>query len=328
MRLRTGTWPWSRRAGRNCSGWPPRSRWGGDGPEGGIDRAAEVALFVSDRWQHTGVGTLLLEHLAAAARAAGADRFEALVLTENLAVFDVFAHAGFTVHRELPSGGVIVLGIDLEGSPALAMAVAERERLATVASVAHLLRPSSVIVVGASRGAREVGHAVLRNIQAGGFTGRLAAVNRHVRPGQAIAGVPAFRSVAEVPFAAELAVVAVPATAVPGVLEDCGRAGVRGAVVLTAGFAEAGHAEEQAEVVRIAHRHGMRMIGPNCLGVLNTDPAIRLNATFGRVTAEPWTAEASPSRLSPVPWASRCSTPSADAGSASPASCPSATRRT
>jgi len=256
-----------------------------DGPEAGIDRAAEVALFVSDRWQHTGVGTLLLEHLAAAARAAGAHRFEALVLTENLAMFDVFAHAGFTVHRELPSGGVIVLGIDLEGSPALAMAVAERERLATVASVAHLLRPSSAIVIGASRGAREVGHAVLRSIVAGGFTGRLAAVNHHARSGQTIAGVPAFRSVAEVPFAAELAIVAVPAAAVPGVLEDCGRAGVRGAVVLTAGFAEAGAVEEQAEVVRIAHRHGLRMIGPNCLGVLNTDPDIRLNATFGEVTA-------------------------------------------
>ena len=257
----------------------------GDGADGGIERAAEVSLFVSDRWQHTGVGTLLLEHLAAAARSAGAHRFEALVLTENLAMFDVFAHAGFTVHRELPSGGVIVLGIDLEGSPALAMAVAERERLATVASVAHFLRPSSVIVVGASRRAREVGHAVLRSIHAGGFTGRLAAVNHHARPGQAIAGVPAFRSVADVPFAAELAVVAVPATEVPGVLDACGRAGVRGAVVLTAGFAEAGHAEEQADLVRIAHSHGMRLIGPNCLGVLNTDPAIRLNATFGRATA-------------------------------------------
>jgi acyl-CoA synthetase (NDP forming) len=162
--------------------------------------------------------------------------------------------------------------------------VAERERRAVSASIGPLLAPTSVVVIGASRSQGGAGRAILHNLNAKGFTGKLAAVNERAVPEEMIAGEPAYRSVAEVPWVPDLAVIAVPAAAVAGVLAECGAAGVRGAVVISAGFAEAGNADGQAELVRIAHRHGIRLIGPNCLGVLNTDPAVRLDATFALST--------------------------------------------
>jgi acyl-CoA synthetase (NDP forming)/GNAT superfamily N-acetyltransferase len=245
-------------------------------------RRAEVALLVGDRWQHTGVGTLLLEHLSATARSIGITRFEALVLTQNAAMFDVFVHAGFDVTLSPSVDGQVEVSVDLRGGRPLAAALAERERRSTAASIAPLLSPRSVVVVGAGRRPGNVGHAILGNIRLRRFTGQLAVVNQRVVPGEQICGTPAYRSVDDVPWQPDLALIAVPAAAVPRVLEDCGRAGVRGAVVITAGFAESGDRAGQADLVAIAHRHGIRLIGPNCLGVLNTDPAIRLDATFGQ----------------------------------------------
>lgn len=245
---------------------------------------AEVALYVGERWQHTGVGTLLLEHLSAAARVKGICRFTALVPTENAAMFDVFTSAGFDVHLDRPVRGQVIVRFDLQGTRALAAAVAARERRATAASLVPILSPGSVIVVGASRQPGTVGHAVVTNLRSKNFTGRLAAVNRHVVDGEQIGSVPAYRSASLVPWGADLAVIAVPGQEVAAALESCGTAGVRGAVVLTGGFAEIDNPDGQAELVRIAHRYGMRLIGPNCLGVLNTDPAIRLDATFASST--------------------------------------------
>jgi acyl-CoA synthetase (NDP forming) len=146
-------------------------------------------------------------------------------------------------------------------------------------------------VIGASRRSlaeqTAVGRAVLENLLAGGYQGRLAAVNPHLGPDGTIAGVPAYRRIADMPFSADLAVLAVPAAAVPGAVDECGRASVAAAVVLSSGFAETGAAGAAAEreLVATAHRYGMRLVGPNCFGVLNTDPAVRLDATFG--TAHP-----------------------------------------
>jgi acyl-CoA synthetase (NDP forming)/L-amino acid N-acyltransferase YncA len=248
------------------------------------DGEAEVALFVTDHAHHTGVGTLLLEHLAAAARSTGVDRFTALVLAENGAMLDVFRHAGFDVHVDNVECGEVGVHLDLRGSRALAAAVAERERRAVAASISPLLAPASVVVVGAGRGTGGVGRAVVANLKARKFPGALAAVNQHAVPGELIAGVSACRSIQELGWKPDLAVIAVPANAVAAVLEECGAAGVRGAIVLTSGFAEAGNRQGQDELVTIAHRHGIRLIGPNCLGVLNTDPEIRLDATFARST--------------------------------------------
>ena len=244
---------------------------------------AEVAVLVDDARQHTGIGTLLLEHLAAQARRHGIRRFVAEVLEENMGMLDVLRHAGFRLTTQ-HEAGVAEVTVDLEPGGALRRAVAQRERAAEVASLRRVLAPRSVVVVGASRYGG-VGHAVVDNLLAGGYLGRLAVVNSHARPGSTIAGVPAHRRVAEVPFAADLAVLAIPAAAVPAVVEECGRAGVAAAVVLTSGFAETGVAGAviERELVATAHRYGMRLVGPNCFGVLNTDPAVRLDATFGTV---------------------------------------------
>lgn len=247
---------------------------------------AEVAVFVADRWQHTGVGTLLLEHLAAAAQARGIVRLSAVVPTENGAIFDTFMLAGFDLQFERSGGGHVAVVLDLGGGRALLAAAMERERRSTAASIVPLLCPRSVVVVGASRRAGTAGHGVLGNLRARDFSGRLAAVNRHVVDGELICGVPAYRSVGQVPWSPDLAVIAVPAGEVAGVLEGCAAAGVGGVVVLSAGFAEAGNLDGELELVRIAHRHGIRLIGPDCLGVLNTDPAIRLDATLASATPQ------------------------------------------
>lgn len=252
-----------------------------------LPEEAEVSLFVADRLHHTGVGTLLLEHLANAARAKGVQRFTALVLAENRGMLNVFLHAGFDVQLDPVADGEVGVHLDLRGSRPLAAAVAERERRSVTASITPLLAPESVVVIGASRHPGGAGRAVMHNLTAKRFTGHFAAVNQHAVPEEMIAGGMAYRSLAEVPWRPDLAVIAVPADAVAGVLDECAAAGVRGAIVISSGFAEAGNAEGQAELVRIAHRHGIRLIGPNCLGVLNTDPEIRLDATFARATPQP-----------------------------------------
>lgn len=245
--------------------------------------SAEIALLVDDARHGTGIGTLLHEHLAVCARRQGVQRFVADVLDENGRMLELLARAGFalTVEHE---DGVAAVHMDLNLGDALRHAVVGRERSAEVASVRRVLAPGSVVVVGASR--RDgVGRAVLDNLVSGGNTGQLAVVNHHVRHGEMISNVAAFRSVAEVPFAADLAVLAVPAADVPFAVEECGRCGVAAVVVLASGFAETGGSGTTAEreLVEVAHRHGMRLVGPNCFGVINTDPTVRLNATFGTV---------------------------------------------
>jgi acyl-CoA synthetase (NDP forming)/GNAT superfamily N-acetyltransferase len=251
-------------------------RPGGDGSE------AEVALFVAEHLHRTGLGTLLLEHLAGAARAAGLHRFTALVGTGNSDMFDVFAHAGFEVTYERAAAGQVVVHLELAAGPVLTTALAERERRAVAASVGAILRPGSVVVVGAGRGPGGVGRAVVGNLIDRHFHGPVAAVNPNVVPGEMINGGRSYRSIADIPWRPDLAVIAVPAVAVPAVLHECGAKGVRAVVVLSSGFAEAGRPAAQTELVRIAHRYGMRLVGPNCLGVLNTDPEVRLDATFAR----------------------------------------------
>jgi acyl-CoA synthetase (NDP forming)/GNAT superfamily N-acetyltransferase len=252
---------------------------------------AEVAVLVDDARQHTGIGTLLLEHLAAQARRHGIRRFVAEVLEENAGMLEVLRHAGFRLSTRY-AGGVAEVTVDLEPSEALREAVERRERAAEVACLRRVLAPRGVVVVGASRsgvGASGVGRAVVDNLLAGGYLGRVAVVNSHTQPGDTIAGVPAYRRVVEVPFAADLAVLAIPAAAVCEVIEECGRVGVAAAVVLSSGFAETGEAgaRVERELVDTAHRYGMRLVGPNCFGVLNTDPAVRLDATFGAVRPLP-----------------------------------------
>jgi acetate---CoA ligase (ADP-forming) len=145
-----------------------------------------------------------------------------------------------------------------------------------------ILRPRTIAVIGASRSADTIGHQILVNLLDHGFTGAVFPVNPHAA---AVHGVKAYPRIGEVPDRTDLAVISVPRQHVLGVAEECGRAGVGGLVVITAGFREvdAAGARMERDLLAICQRHGMRLVGPNCMGVINTDPAISMNATFAPV---------------------------------------------
>lgn len=243
----------------------------------GTDRA-EFALLVSDDVQGRGLGTLLFEHLIATARTVGFARFDGEVLTVNSGMLAVVHRLGYPATMTI-DGPITHVAIDLCGDATARAAVNDRDAVAEHASLAHLLSPASVVVVGAGRRPGGVGHEILHNLMSAGFAGAVYAVNPHARH---ILSIPCFASVAELPAPAELAVIAVPAAQVPDVLRACGARGCRAAVVVAAGFGEAGAegCRRQQEILAIARHHGMRLLGPNCLGLLNTDPAVRLDATF------------------------------------------------
>ena len=236
-------------------------------------RSAEVAMAVADDTHSRGVGTLLLEHLISLARRQGVRAFTAETLAENALMLQVFADAGLPVHRAL-SDGVYELTFPLPADAALGTyrdAVAERERSADVASLRHVLTPASVAVIGASQRPGSVGRAILQNATAGNFPGPVYAVN----PGVAeLDGVPCVPSAAALPEQVDLAVIAAPAAAVPGIAEQCGQRGVRALVVITAGLDGAA----RMELLGICRRHGMRLVGPASFGVANT--SMSLDATL------------------------------------------------
>ncbi len=249
------------------------------------DTGAEVALVVEDDQQRRGLATVMLEHLAAVARSNGIDRFDAETLPDNRRMLDVFRHAGFAVTSHFDDG-VIDISFPLAPSADLDEHIEDRERGAVVASIRRILCPSSIAVIGASRTPGTIGFELVHNLVRGGFTGPIMPVNP--RAGT-IAGIEAFPSVGETPSPPDLAIIAVPAEAVAGVVAECGAAHVGGIVIISSGFAELGtdgRAVEQ-EIVRTARRYGMRIIGPNCMGLANTNPLIQMNATFAPVDPIP-----------------------------------------
>ncbi|MFJ3901242.1 GNAT family N-acetyltransferase [Streptomyces sp. NPDC090025] len=260
---------------------------------------AEVAFLVQDAHQGRGVASALLEHIAAVARERGIRRFAAEVLPANNKMIKVFTDAGYTQKRSFEDGSVR-LHLDLEPTDrALAVQLA-REQRAEARSVQRLLAPGSVAVIGVGRTPGGVGRTVLRNLLDAGYTGRVHAVNAALGDpaeetegtegtegaegsgGRRLEGVPAVRSVADIGAPVDLAVVAVPAERVPEVVADCGAHGVQGLVVLSAGYAESGPEgrERQRALVRQARSYGMRIIGPNAFGIINTAASVRLNASL------------------------------------------------
>src|SRR5581483_1046078 len=258
------------------------------------DQQAEVAFAVADDMHHRGIATLLLEHLVSYARSHGITTFTAETLTENKAMLGVFADAGLPVRRRFAEGVYQltfplpseVAGTTLDG---YLNAVAARERRADAASLRRVFAPGSVAVIGASRRPGTVGRAILDNIRAGGYAGRLYTVNPHATQitGQA-GGQPdgerCLASVTDLPDGVDLAVVAVRAAGVPGVAEQCGRRGVRSLVVISAGL----DAAARAALLATCRRYGMRLIGPDSFGV--AVPGLGLDATFAARPAQPGTA--------------------------------------
>ena len=246
---------------------------------------AEVAFLVLDAERGHGVGTLLLEHLAALALRHGFVVLEAEVLSDNYAMLSVFADGGYQVSRTVEDGTVL-LTLDSEQSQLAAGRADIREFAAEARSLHPLLRPRSVAVVGARSDGTGIGATVLRSIGEADFTGRVCVVHPRART---LHGVPAIPSLREVPDGVDVAVVCVPAPAVLAVVEDAVAAGVRGVVVVSSGFGEMGAAgaEAQHQMMALARAHDIRIVGPNCLGLLCNHPDIRLNATF-HDTAPPY----------------------------------------
>lgn len=240
--------------------------------------SAEIALAVDDAFQGKGIGSLLLERLAVLAVRHGIRRFVATTLSHNQTMLDVFRQSGFECQARANDDCV---EIDLSVLPSQSsVARAEfRDRIATTASLRPFFQPAAVAVVGASRNSKNIGTRVLRAILAAKFHGTVYAVNPRI---ETVGAITAFPSVRELPEAPALVVVAVPARAVHAVIDDCAARGVRAVIVISAGFAEIGAdgRKHQQALVEQIRGYGMRMIGPNCLGLLNTDPGVRLNASF------------------------------------------------
>lgn len=239
---------------------------------------AEVAFTVADDQQRRGLATLLLEHLAVVARAHGITTFWADTLPSNSKMLKVFADAGWVAERHFEQGTVRVR-FAIAPTAASVEVVDARESKAESASIERLLAPRSIAVIGAGRRPGKIGHELFRNLLDYGFEGPIYPVHPS---SVSVAGVRAYASVLEVPDAVDLAIVVVPASEVLDVARQCAEKGVRGLLVVSAGFAETGADGKTAEreLVALARSNGMRIIGPNCLGVVNTAAAVRMNATF------------------------------------------------
>jgi acetate---CoA ligase (ADP-forming) len=242
---------------------------------------AEVAFTVEDAYQGRGVGTMLLDRLIEVARDRGIRVFEADVLLDNTRMLRVFAHTGFQVVRKSESG-VAHLMFRIDPTAEAVARADRRERTAVTSSLAPVMAPRSIAVIGAGRRPGTIGHEIFRNLVVRGFQGPVYPINRNA---PVITSVPAYPSLAKVPGPVDLAIIAVPAREVPTTVMECAERGVKAVVVISAGFAEMDGSGKAAqdELVRFVSSHGMRLVGPNCMGVINTDPSVCMNATFAPV---------------------------------------------
>ena len=246
----------------------------------GGDRA-EAAFVVEDSYQGRGIGTHLLEQLAVIAREKGIHFFEAQVLGENHEMVKVLKDSGFQTVAELQYG-VYRMALDLAPTPLAEGRTAEREKVATIASLQAFLKPRSIAVIGASQRQGTIGNRLFHNILHQEFKGVVYPVNPNA---EVVASVKTYPSVLDIPGEVDMAVVVVPAEIVQQVVEQCGHKGVHGVVVISAGFGETGTEgmERQEKLLEKARSYGMRLVGPNCMGLINTAPEINLNASFSPV---------------------------------------------
>ncbi|HEY3078460.1 MAG TPA: GNAT family N-acetyltransferase [Chloroflexota bacterium] len=241
-------------------------------------KRAEMAIAVDDAQRGRGIGTVLFERLSRDARRDGVRRFLALVMTENTAMLAMLRDLGFGISRRF-EGGVVEADVELRADPAYVARADARLHVAARASLGPLLRPRSVAVIGASRKHGTIGHELFRNLLAGGFDGPVYPVNPSAA---AVASVRAYPSVSAIGAPVDLGVVVVPAARVLDAAREALDAGVRALVVISAGFAEVG-AEGRArqdELLRLCRSRGVRLVGPNCMGVLSNGAHGTLNATF------------------------------------------------
>jgi len=244
-------------------------------------RSAEVAFVVEDTYQGKGIGFKLMESLVNVARDNGITTFEADVLAGNEDMMNVFRDYGFHVTSKLEVD-VYHVTFPIAPTATVTKKEIERERISTIASINSILYPRAVAVIGASRHPGTIGHMVMHCLLQSSFSGIVYPVNPFA---SSVMSIKAFSSILDVPGIVDLAIVIVPASAVARVADECGRKGVRSIVVISDGFKERGleGASRENELRDIVFGYGMRLVGPNCMGVINTAPGIKLNATFSKV---------------------------------------------
>jgi len=247
----------------------------------GAERA-QIAFEVEDKYQGLGIGSHLLDQLAYIAREKGITSFEAEVLAENQDMMNVLINSGFTMHRQMQ--GTTYVGImDLSPTAVVEQKTVEREKFASIASLRAFLNPKSVAVIGASRRPNTIGNFVFRNLIQQDFKGVVYPVNPNA---EFIAAIKAYPSVLDIPGDIDLATIIVPAEKVQQIVEECAHKGAKGVVVFSSGFSDSGDPEgmeRQDKLLKTIRSYGMRMLGPNCMGMVNTNPDINLNATFSPV---------------------------------------------
>ena len=239
---------------------------------------AEIAMAVDDKFQGKGIGTLLLERLALLAVMNGFHRFWAVTMAENKSMLDVFRNSGFEL-RTKANNGYVEIDLSVSPSEASVTRAEMRDRISTTASLRSFFQARSVAIIGASRNPTSIGGRLLNALVTSGFQGSIYPINPNASAVGSLSSYPSVRALPEDP---DLVIITVRPNAVLGAIDDCAARGVKSVVVITAGFAEVGAEgrELQQRLVERVRGYGMRMIGPNCLGLLNTDPAVRLNATF------------------------------------------------
>ncbi|HYJ84821.1 MAG TPA: GNAT family N-acetyltransferase [Pyrinomonadaceae bacterium] len=242
------------------------------------EHRAEVAFTIANDFQGRGLGTILLGQLAEVAVANGIQVFEAEVVAANHAMLNVFRASGFPIEVDATAGQLHVTFPTSFSAEAIAR-FEQRETIAAVNALKLFFNPRAVAVMGASRQRGTIGGEIFHNLLSYGFNGPVYPVNP---TSEVVQSVLAYSSVEAIAGPVDLAIIVVPALRVLEVAEACGRKGVKALVVISAGFSETGREgqQRQAELLRVCRAAGMRLIGPNCMGIANTDPAVQLDATF------------------------------------------------
>lgn len=242
------------------------------------EETADVGFVVREEFHGKGVGTILLGAIAEIAEKKGIKVFEGDVRADNYKILEVFRDSGFPVEIT-PLEGKIRVRMSTSVTEGVLEYFEKREKISTFNALKNFFNPESVAVIGASREVEKVGGRTFYNLLTYRFNGVVYPVNRHAK---AIMGVRAYPSISDVPDSVDLAVISVPVKYALEVAEECGKKGVKALLVLTAGFAEVGGegVERQKKLVEICRKYGMRLIGPNCMGIINTSPETRLLATF------------------------------------------------
>jgi acetyltransferase len=242
---------------------------------------AEMAFVVEDAYQKKGIGTNLLELLAVAAREHGIDTIETEMLQENEGITRMIQQSGFELTDKFQGTRTWRGTYSTFPTPFVASKSSERERRASIASISRFMKPRSIAVLGASN-KPGIGNACLKNLITYGYTGIVYPIN----PGtEVVSSIKTYPSIMDVPSEVDLAILVVAAEKAQPLVEECAKKGVKGLVVITAGFSEMGGEgiKREKKLIHTARAYGMRVIGPNCLGILNTDPAVSMNATFAPV---------------------------------------------